>query len=410
MGRHQQPLNPILIFCFLIWGLAMNELLKLQKQLSELREEFAKDSTTDERRKEIRGKMVDLEPKLRAELDKQETRESTPVVGLSDRVELRNYLDAAVNNRQVSGAEAELNQERGLNLDGYIPWDALLETVEERADAATDVAAAAIGDNQQSILARVFNQTSTQFLGIRMPSAAVGDALYPVLTAGVAGSPANEAVAVDSEAATFTGVSISPKRLSAAYLVSVEDMARLRGMEPALRSDLRQALGSLLDTQVLTGDGSGANFSGVLKGLTDPDAATNAITYAAWAAEVAAGVDGKYANQLNQVKHVVGVKTFQKLASTFQANTSASALIFSHQFSGGVRASAAIAAPADNVQSGIRTVRGSDAVVPVWQGIQLIRDPYTSASRGLVRLTAFMLANFKFLRQDAWAEISVKLA
>ena len=389
----------------------MSELLKLQKLLSELREEFAKDSTTEERRKEIRGKMVDLEPKLRAELEAHETRESTPVVGLSDRVELRNYLDAAVNNRQVAGAEAELNQERGLNLDGYIPWDALLETVEERADAATDVAAAAIGDNQQSILARVFNQTSTQFLGVRMPSAAVGDALFPVLTAGVAGAPANEGVAVDSEVATFTGVSIPPKRLSAAYLVSVEDMARLRGMEPALRSDLRQALGSLLDTQVLAGDGTGANFSGVLKVLTDPDAATETITYAAWAAEVAAGVDGTFANQLNQVRHVLGVKTFQKLAATFQTNTAASALVFSHEHSGGVRASAAIAAPTNgNLQSGIRTVRGSDAVVPVWQGLQLIRDPYSSAASGRVRLTAFMLANFKFLRQDAWAEISVKLA
>ena len=388
----------------------MNELVKLQKQLSELREEFARESTTDERRKEIRAKMVELEPKLRAELDKAEERESAPIDGLSDRVELRAYIDAALNNRPVAGAEAELNQERGLSLDNSIPWDALLPTAEERADTATTVAAGAIGENQQSILARVFDDTVSAFLGLRMPSVGVGDQLYPVITAGVAGAVKEAGAAQDAEAATFTGVSVSPKRLTANYLIRVEDMARLRGMEAALRSDLRQALGSLIDTQVIAGNGTDPNFSGVLQELTDPTAASNVITYETWAAEVAAGVDGKYANSLNQVKHVVGTKTYQKLASTFVTNNPASALMFSETHSGGIRASNAIAAPSSNVQAGIRTVRGSDAVAPVWQGIQLIRDPYTNATSGQVRLTAFMLANFKFLRKDAWSQISVKVA
>ena len=388
----------------------MNELLKLQKRLSELREEFAKESTTEDRRKEIRAKMVELEPKLRAELDKAEQREATPIAGLSDRVELRNYLDAAINNRAVSGAEKELNEERGLKLDNSIPWDALLPTQEERADTATSVAEGAIGENQQGILARVFNDTVTSFLGIRMPSVGVGDQLYPVITAGASGAVKAAGASQDAEEATFTGVSIAPKRLTANYLIAVEDMARLRGMETALRSDLRQVLGSLLDTQVIAGNGTDPNFSGVLTELDDPTAASAAVTYASWAAEVAAGIDGKYANQLSQVKHVVGTKTYQKLVSTFQDKTAESALMFSNQHSGGIRASNAIAAPSNNVQAGIRTVRGSDAVAPVWQGIQLIRDPYTNATSGQVRLTAFMLANFKFLREAAWAQISVKLA
>ena len=388
----------------------MNELVKLQLKLSELREEFAQDSVSDERRAAIRAEIRELEPKLRAELEAQETRNSGPVERLSDRVELRNYLNAAVNGTRVTGAEAELNSERGLADENMIPWDALVPTTEERADAATTVADAAIGDNQQSILARVFDQTAAAFLGVRMPSVSVGDQLYPIITAGATGKPAAAGDAVDSEEATFTGVSVSPKRLSAGYLIRVEDMARLRGMETALRSDLRQVLSSLIDKQVIAGDGTGANFSGVLKSLTDPDAAADVITYPTWAAEVAAGVDGKYATQLSQVKHVVGTKTYQKLVSTFATNTAESALSFSNKNSGGIRAANAVAAPAQNVQAGIRTVRGSDAVAPVWEGIQLIRDPYTSASSGQVRLTAFMLANFAFLRKDAWAQISVKLA
>ena len=387
----------------------MNELTKIQTKMSELREEFIGPNVTDERKQHIQGELRELEPKLRAALEKQEQRSSELVNGLSDRVELRAYLDAFANGRRVNGAEAELNQERGLNEDSHIPFDALLD-LEERADTATDVAAAAIGDTQHSILARVFNKTVTTFLGVRMPSVGIGDQLYPVITAGAAGSPAKEGVAVDAEEATFTGVSISPKRVSAAYLVTVEDMARLKGMETALRADLRQALSTLLDKQVIAGDASGANYSGILKELTDPTAASNVITYPTWAAEVAAGVDGKYANSMKAVKHVVGVKTYQKLAATFATNTALSALMLSNTESGGLRASAHIAAPNNNVQAGIRTVRGSDAIAPIWNAISLIRDPYTNANKGQVRLTAYMLGNFKFLRKDAWSGISVKVA
>ena len=63
----------------------MSDVTKLQVELSELREEANKESTSDERRKEIRTRMVELEPKLRQALEAQEQRVSEPVQGLSDR-------------------------------------------------------------------------------------------------------------------------------------------------------------------------------------------------------------------------------------------------------------------------------------------------------------------------------------
>ena len=388
----------------------MNEqLIKLQKRLSELREEAAKPSTTEDRIKEIRAKVVSLEPQLRAELDKVESREGEPIAGLSDKVELREYLSAAIDGRPLKGAEKELCDERGLSDQNSIPWDALLPTLEERADDTT-TAVGGIGANQATIMARVFDQTTAAFLGVRMPSVGVGDQNYPVITAGATGETLAAGASNDAEAATIGSLSLSPTRLGANYLIRVEDLARLRGMEAALRADLRTALGTLLDSQIIAGDGTSPNFDGLLNELADPTAAGDVIDYTSWIETLAAGIDGKYANQLNQVRAVVGTATYRKLASTLATNTAATALMWTGQNTGGVRASNAIPAPASNVQAGLRTVRGSDAIAPVWQGLSLIRDPYTDARSGKVRLTAFMLASFGMVREDAWAEISVKVA
>ena len=42
------------------------------------------------------------------------------------------------------------------------------------------------------------------------------------------------------------------------------------------------------------------------------------------------------------------------------------------------------------------------AVAPVWQGITMIRDPYTEAGEGRIQLTAHMLFDFVMRRTDGW--------
>lgn len=42
------------------------------------------------------------------------------------------------------------------------------------------------------------------------------------------------------------------------------------------------------------------------------------------------------------------------------------------------------------------------AIAPVWQGITMIRDPYTDASKAQIVLTAHMLFDFVIRRTDAW--------
>ena len=46
-------------------------------------------------------------------------------------------------------------------------------------------------------------------------------------------------------------------------------------------------------------------------------------------------------------------------------------------------------------------------MVPVWQGITMIRDPYTDAGKAQVVLTAHMLFDFVFRRKDGWKDLAV---
>ena len=70
-------------------------------------------------------------------------------------------------------------------------------------------------------------------------------------------------------------------------------------------------------------------------------------------------------------------------------------------------------APASNVQQAVvsRTAGGGpNAVAPIWQGLELIRDPYSGAAKGDVSVTAIMLWNFQVIRTDAYARAAFKVA
>ena len=82
---------------------------------------------------------------------------------------------------------------------------------------------------------------------------------------------------------------------------------------------------------------------------------------------------------------------------------------------GGVRTSRRIAAAAGNIQQAIvrRANPAGDrvAVMPVWEGLQLIRDPFTAARKGEVTVTGLMLVgDVIVLRGGAFVQDSYRLA
>ncbi len=51
-----------------------------------------------------------------------------------------------------------------------------------------------------------------------------------------------------------------------------------------------------------------------------------------------------------------------------------------------------------------------NAVAPVWEGVQLIRDEVTAAAKGQIAVTAVALWGFKILRSDGFERLRFKVA
>ena len=240
----------------------MTNLQKAQLAVSEARAALLAlpDDAGAEAIEPLEKRMKDAEAQHRRAIllsDEGEKRGAEERAPLAGRVEVREYLQEALTGQAVEGAARELRDE--LRLDhGVLPWEALLPRgggVEQRADAAT-VAPSDVGATQQSIVARVFARSVGTFLGVTMPTVPVGEANYPILATGATAGVKAKGVVQDATAATFTVVVASPRRVTARYLIRVEDMSRFAMMEDALRADLRSALMDRLDDLIVNGTGT----------------------------------------------------------------------------------------------------------------------------------------------------------
>ena len=353
-----------------------------------------------------------------------DTPEDAEIRRLSERAEFRAYLAAAAIDGEVKGVEAELNAALELrSVAGIIvPWEALAPTeVEERADVATS-APTALARSQAPIVQRVFATGIASFLGVSMPTVASGERQYIHISAGTDPEMKAKAAAVDAAAATFTPESFKPLRLTARYLFSIEDAAELAGMESALRMDLREAFREEMDTQVLTGDGDAPNVSGFLAAFASgglADVANNSavlangkpsevVTAESLIGTYASQVDGRYARSRSAIRVAIGAATYAKLVALVTGDV----YVFD-RFEGQTRVDALIPAAAANIQQAVVAKVGAPgyyAVAPVWQGFELLRDPYTNAAKGQVAITATALWNFGILRSEGFKRLKFKLA
>ena len=88
------------------------------------------------------------------------------------------------------------------------------------------------------------------------------------------------------------------------------------------------------------------------------------------------------------------------------------ALAIMTERSGGVRATSRITAASTIEQALVyRAERGAgSAVFPTWQGVEIIEDRYSGASKGEVRLTLIALANFSIIRTAAYIRRRLKVS
>ena len=291
--------------------------------------------------------------------------------------------------------------------------------VEHRVDAVTP-APTTTQDNQRSPLGRVFARSATMTLGVEMPSVPTGDLNVPVLTGAQAASNVAKSASVgDAAAGTLTAVTFTPTRIQFEYIMRREDRARMLGLDEVLRSDLSMAIADQVDEQVLVGDGTAPNFGGFLSvaangGLPALQAPAAEVDYEAALAELARGVDGKFAGSLGECSMVVGDDTYRKLVTLINAGSGEVAAMTFARMLMGFMASANITAPAANDQYGILARRGAgtNAVCPMWGGVTLIVDEVSATNRkkGWISLTAVLMSDFKITRKPGFTRVGFQLA
>ena len=337
---------------------------KVELRRSEIRERLGElaaadgEQRTEETETEQRALLTELkesEPRLQAAIAAEESDankrgeqrtgdgETAEYRGLVERVRLSAYVHEAQKQVALDGAEAELRSAVfGTNArPGLVPWEALLlpeRRTEERQDVITNVAGNA-GAVQQSILGRVFADTATAYLGAELQSVERGVSAHPVITAGAAGGMVAKGITRGSEAATVAITSLEPRRLTARYVLSVEDLARIGMLEEALRRDLAGAIGEAMDARVVNGDGVSPNPTGILAGLTEPDVPAALATYSDYIGASVGAVDGRYARNLSEVRVLAGTDVYANAGALIANGSDVSAADYLLRRSGGFRAS-----------------------------------------------------------------------
>lgn len=354
---------------------------------------------------------------------------------LRDRVSLGRYLVGIAAQSTLDGAELELRQELQLS-DEAIPLECLLPTPEERADAVSPqnadgdaLPAGTININTGPMLNRVFTQTDAAFLGVAMPTVPPGQRRYPVMTAGTSASMQARGGEPDAGAAKFEVVDAQPNRLTGRYVFDLEGVAEMGGLlESTLRADLRREMGFQLDSQILLG--SGVQVTGLVNALdlTLPPGAVFATNdpskvpdWPAFKAFLTDGLDGKYARTERDIRLLIGGQVYTDARALYRTTQSEEdALMAMRGLGAAVRRSFLIPAPAvatispktanssKKVQRAIANMEPQAAVAPVWQGITMIRDPYTNAGKAQVVLTAHMMMDFVMRRTDGWRQWAIR--
>ena len=326
---------------------------------------------------------------------------------LEGRVQVSRYLGAALTGSLLTGAEAELNQELRMGL-AYIPHAALARPVRQDTEhRAVTPAPADVGANQQPIIPPVYARGDAAFIGVDMPSVAVGEAVYTILSTGaVPGVLAKDAVQAESTG-VFTASVLASKRVQASFLFRIEDAASLAGMEQALRADLGMALSEKLDAELLAGVGGLLN-----DGITAPANPGAAAVFGDYIKElVLSRVDGRYAPTPRDARSLLGPATYAHGGALFLSNSNESAMGYVDRISGGIRVSAHVPAVASTRQDALVALgRERHAVMPVWSAIQIIRDEVTQAQKGQIIITAVQLFALKVLRMGGFARVRFQVA
>ena len=398
----------------------MLESLKITRRQSEIRQQLATlagnaSPTEDETRsmesldKEYRVNETRYRASLIAEDDERreagaelETRSGKEWADMATRFEVRQVALALDEGRNLDGATAEMVQELR-SKGGFQGIPVPLEALETRAG---ETIASGVPNPRETmpIIERIFAASSAARMGARMINIGVGEVEYPVATGGAqpgwAGTetgdvPGPQAYATVDRPLTpdhtlGVGMKITRKALKQSGA----------GLEQAVRRDMAAAILQESDRAIFLGSGASGEPLGVITGAstygitsTEIDAAAS---YAAFRAAAVRFMTANAANSLEAINLALRPEVFDAMDDDLLTGTAVSEwdrLVA--KFGNVVLTTNGLAAPAgDPLATTALLTTATNGVSPIfvgmWGAVDMIRDPYTDAKSGQLRLTGLV--------------------
>ena len=431
---------------------------RLQLEQSEKRQKLnellaIEDQLTDEQRSEMDGLTKrltgTLEIELRAAIASEGLEESQAAGAFSDtadgeqkeirslleKVRVTDYLSPAAAKNGVDGAAAELNAAFELGPRGeegvIVPWQVLIGPEHEtRAlDGQRETRAFTSTSNndgsvlQRPILQRLFGSGVLDALGCRLDSVPVGRSEWNLLTGTVAPDQTKEeTAAAAATAASFTPVTLRPKKMTGVYEYTHEMAASVADIAQALRVDLGDAIKAKMSDVAINGltptTQQPQRIEGFLTAISEPGDASAVSAFQDYAGSHAQNVDGLHAEMETEVSSVIATDVYKHAASVYQAGSGESGSEALMRRSMSCRASSYIPL-AVSMQSkgnlyhsagpnGGGAMRG-DSVGALWPSLEIVVDRFSKASQGVI-LTFIMLWDLKVaLRSAAYSRQAFQL-
>lgn len=407
----------------------MLESVKIQRRQSEIRQSLSELVGKDKPSEDETRSMADLDAEYRANETRYraalvaedterkeagadlENRADREYAELVDRFEMRQIVLALDEGRALDGATAEVVQEmrsHGSFRGMPVPWRAL----ERRAG---ETVASGVFDPKQvrPVIDRLFPDSVAARMGAQMVNIDTGLVEYPLTTSSVTAGWADGETANVAGPTTFatTERTLSPDHNLGIQVKLTRKSLKQSGdaLEAAVRRDINGTMQTVLDAAIFNGTGSNGQPLGVIAGQSTYGYGTTAVSAdasaAAFRAVAATFIGANAANSPAAVKVLMHPSTWNFMDSELVSGTAVSQWdlhLKNFPAANNVLSNLATltAGTPDTSVSLMTTSAGGVApiVVGLWGGIDMIRDPYSDAQSGMLRLTALATADVNILR------------
>lgn len=315
--------------------------------------------------------------------------------------EMRQVALALDEGRALDGKTGEIVTElrsRGGYRGVPVPWEALETRAGETVASGTPDPV-----RTAPIIERLFAGSVAARMGGQMVNVGVGEVEYPVATSSVTAGWATSETGNVTGPSAYTTVDRPLKpdhNLGVQMRITRKTLKQSgTGLEQAVRRDMNGAIEEALDHAVFLGSGSAGEPTGLFAGASAWGIAETAVnataSWAAFRSEVVSFITGNAATGPGDVRGLIRPEVWDTLDNLMTGDSGTrfewdrmsealGAVVMSHN---------ALADPAGDPLATSAVLTTTAGGVPpffvgTWGAIDLIRDPYSDAQSGALRLTA----------------------